>query len=285
MKAQGLTMRYVRMLVPFAVVVWCAHAASRPLIIRNVTVVEVEAGRTIPGMSLKIAGERIVSVGKNTRVPKDVITLDASGLYVIPGLWDMHVHAFWTESTPQRMFPLFLANGVTGIRDMGSPLDLKQLGRMRAHYETQPDAPRLIMAGKLVDGDPPVWEGSISLSNAAGAENAVQALRAGRADVLKVYSRLSHDAYIAMVRAAKRAGLPVVGHIPISISAEKWNCSPKQASARQGLSRQRRSTRQGQLARRGNMEQSGLAGWQIWFCWRRTRSQTFGMRAESGPSF
>jgi hypothetical protein len=72
-------MRYVRILVSCAVVVWCAHAASRPLTIRIVTVVEAEVGRAIPGMSIQIVGERIVSMGGNTRPPKDGITLDASG--------------------------------------------------------------------------------------------------------------------------------------------------------------------------------------------------------------
>jgi hypothetical protein len=174
-------------------------------------------------MTVQIEGERIASItkGQGAATPRDAF--DGTGLYVIPGLWDMHVHAFWTPLNPDRMFPLFLANGVTGIRDLGSPLDFEQLRVLRAKFDNAPLAPRIVMAGKLVDGDPPIWPGSLIAAKAEQAETAVRALRDAGADVVKLYSRLSRDGYIAVIHASQAAGLPTVGHVPISISA--WDAA------------------------------------------------------------
>ena len=197
----------------------CARAQDNTLLIRNATIVDTENGGLRRAMTIRIEDERITGVYKSNRTEAASGTFDAAGLFVIPGLWDMHVHAFWTPTSAERMFPLFLANGVTGIRDMGSPLPLEDLVVLRDRYEQDQRAPRIVMAGKLLDGDPPVWRGSLAARNAEEARKAVEALRQSGFDCVKVYSRLGRQGYFAAAESARAFGLPLVGHVPISISA------------------------------------------------------------------
>jgi len=100
-------------------------ARAQPLRIVNATVVDVATGALLRGSTIVIQGNRIGSVGPTARDTSGRI-VDAKGAYVIPGLWDMHTHAFFGERTPESrdlILPLFVANGVTGIRDMGSALE------------------------------------------------------------------------------------------------------------------------------------------------------------------
>src|SRR5262245_15216652 len=88
----------------------------------NVTVVDVRTGRSRPGMTVVLAGGRIAAIGAGGAVPRGTQSIDGSGKFLIPGLWDMHVHlAFgdWFPGAREISLPLFIANGVTGVRDMG----------------------------------------------------------------------------------------------------------------------------------------------------------------------
>ncbi len=195
-------------------------SAQPTVALRDVRVIDLESG-SASGTPVTVIVEngRIRFVGDPAEAPESAIAFDGKGRYVIPGLWDMHAHAFWSKDNPERMFPLFVANGVTGIRDLGSPLSIAEIGRMRAKYDSSATVPRLALAYRLVDGDPPVWKGSLAVADVKTARSAVAALRQAGADVLKVYARLSKEAYFAVAAEAAREKLPVVGHIPLAVRA------------------------------------------------------------------
>ena len=88
-----------------------------PLVFTHVTVVDANDEPPEPDMTVVVTGDRITALGKTGKVtvPKDAQVVDATGKYLIPGLWDMHVHLHGKEV----LFPLFIANGVTGVRQMG----------------------------------------------------------------------------------------------------------------------------------------------------------------------
>src|SRR5258708_12377188 len=92
----------------------------KALVITHVTVIDVRDGRTRPDMTVVISGNRIVEMGEagRTNLPKDAQIIDESGRYLIPGLWDMHVHL---GNATEAALPLLVASGITGVRDMGSP--------------------------------------------------------------------------------------------------------------------------------------------------------------------
>jgi imidazolonepropionase-like amidohydrolase len=182
----------------------------------HATVIDATGGPVQPDATVVIANERIVAVGKSAELhpPTNATFVDATGKFLIPGLWDMHVH--WYD---QDYLPLFIANGVTGIRIMWG---------MPVHHEWRKEieqgtllGPRLLIASAIIDGPKPFWPGSIGVANAAEAQRAVQEERKNGADFIKVYSSLPRDAYFAIVREAEKEGIPFVGHVPTSISVKE----------------------------------------------------------------
>src|SRR5712691_9311490 len=95
----------------------------KPLVFTHVTVIDATSAPPQPDMSVVIIGGRIKAIGETQKLtaPRNARVVDARGKFLIPGLWDMHVHTFWGRGS-ESFLPLFVANGVTGIRDMGAPL-------------------------------------------------------------------------------------------------------------------------------------------------------------------
>jgi len=184
------------------------------LVLAHVTVIDVAGGTATPNESVVITGNRIADVGADDKIvaPRGAKVIDAAGKFVIPGLWDMHVHWYTRQS-----LSLFVANGVTGIRQMfGNPDLLKWRDEIaRGSLE----GPRMVVASPIVDGDLPIWPGSTVVHDAAEGRKAVDDAKRSGADFVKVYSLLSRDAYLGIADEAKRQGIQYVGHVPFSISA------------------------------------------------------------------
>lgn len=183
--------------------------------ITNVTVVDVVRGATRPGMTVIITGDRISAVGpvERTRVPAGARVVRGTGRYLIPGLWDMHAHV---DDQGAWVFPLYVANGVTGLRDMGSHID--RLAQWRSGRQRGELIPRIVAAGPIVTGivddpDPRV----VRVADSIGGERAVDTLAARGVDFIKVHDWLSPSAYAGLIVAARRRGLPVAGHVPVAV--------------------------------------------------------------------
>jgi len=176
-----------------------AQTESRFLVFTNATVVNVENGRLLRGQTIVIADHRITVLSPKVTIPPHAVVVDATGQFVVPGFWDIHAHALWSNDQVQRMFDLFLANGVTAIRDMGSPLavDETMLWRKKA-ADGVALGPRIFAAGKLIDGPKPVWPDSLTAETDQQAKEAVDYLHDRGADFVKVYSRLPRAAYFAV---------------------------------------------------------------------------------------
>ena len=186
----------------------------------HVGVVDVEHGRVLRDRTILIGGNRIREVGPSARVrvPPGARVVDASGKFLIPGLWDMHVHALRAERA-EWMFPLFIAAGVTGIRDTGSPLDTLLLYRARVG-EGRMLGPRIVGAGPLLDAPPggvPVL--TLPVGSPAAGRHAVDSLADAGVDFIKVYNGLSRESFFAIMEEAKRRGVRVIGHVPRSVTA------------------------------------------------------------------
>jgi hypothetical protein len=124
--------------------------------ITHVTVVDTKTGKEIQDRTVIISGDRISQVrdAKGIKPPADSKVVDASGKYLIPGLRDMHVHAVFAERLDS-MFPTFVANGVLGIRDMGTSMPFADIGRLRQQTANGSRlGPRIVAAGPILDGRP-----------------------------------------------------------------------------------------------------------------------------------
>lgn len=186
----------------------------RSLAFTHVNVIDMTGTPVQTDMTVVITGDKISAVGKTakTRVPRNARVVDAKGKFLIPGLWDMHVH--WND---QRFLPLFIANGVTGVRQMfGQPEHLAWRHRLASGELL---GPRQYLASPIVDGPNPVWPGSIKVANADEARQAVRQIKADGYDFVKIYNGISRESYFAIADEAKKQGLSFAGHLPNTVTA------------------------------------------------------------------
>jgi cytosine/adenosine deaminase-related metal-dependent hydrolase len=193
------------------------------LVIENVTVIDaVNGART--GQTVSVDDGRIVAVADaGTPVNADE-TLDGAGRYLIPGLWDFHVHLTYDQRFTESMGDLFLHHGITSIRDTGGPLELvaPAVERLRAEGAT---APRVFFAGPLLDGRDVVYDGEnlpplgIGNPDAETARANVARLAEAGVDFIKIYEMVSPEVFEVLVEEARARGLPMDGHVPLSMRA------------------------------------------------------------------
>src|SRR5262249_33702658 len=130
--------------------------------------------------------------------------------------WDMHVHGAAMVG-PSSPYPLYLANGVVGVREMWGPADANAW-RSRKLASSGKPAPRIFLASPIVDGPKPIWPGSIGVSSEAQGREVVAQQKQRGSDFIKVYSLLPHDTYMAIADEARKRGIPFAGHVPISVT-------------------------------------------------------------------
>jgi cytosine/adenosine deaminase-related metal-dependent hydrolase len=193
-----------------------AQSSSSALALTHITVIDMTGAPPHRDMTVVVTGNRITDMGtrNHVRIPRNARIINAAGKFLIPGLWDMHVHFTRVDTT----FPLFIANGVTGVRNMGGDLD--DLLRWRADVRAGKRlGPQIVTCGPIVDGPEPAAQGpTIVVKNEAEARAAVDSLKQRAADCVKVYDKLPRDAYFAIIDEARKQSLPVVGHTPLSIT-------------------------------------------------------------------
>jgi imidazolonepropionase-like amidohydrolase len=198
--------------------IFCQSAeSSQYLVLKNVTIIDMTGAPLKAQMTVIIENGRITGIGKTTKTkaPKNAQIIDAAGKFLIPSFWDMHVHVLDAE----RSLPMYVANGVLGVRDLGvNHLDDILLWR----EETAAGkiiAPRIVTAGKILDGEPSASpDYSIVVKTPEEARKAVRDLKSRGVDLIKVYDVLSREAYFAIADEAKKLNLPFVGHVPSSIT-------------------------------------------------------------------
>jgi imidazolonepropionase-like amidohydrolase len=201
-----------------------AARAPAPLVLTHVTVINVSGGKAQADQSVVIEGNRIVAVGPaaRTKPPKGAQIIDARGKFLIPGLWDMHVHLAGINADPawsrQVLLPLLLANGITGVRDMGGDLD-SLLGWKRNIESGALLGPHIVASGPWLAGSGRKTPEQFPVANAEEARAAVRELKRRGADFIKVISLPSRDSFFAVADEAKKQDIPFVGHLPFEIGA------------------------------------------------------------------
>ena len=150
--------------------------------------------------------------------------IDGTGKYLIPGLWDAHVHFAYIEELAPLMFDMFLSNGITSVRDTGGKVDFVKDWKDKA-IARRTAAPRVMMAGPLLDGEPNVYDGSdashpelsVGLGSVDDVTNQVNRLVGKDVDLLKAYEMLTPEQFRKVNELAKANGLKVTGHVPLSM--------------------------------------------------------------------
>jgi imidazolonepropionase-like amidohydrolase len=196
---------------------------AAPLAIVDVNVVDVMKGETRGHQTVVIADGRIASAGSSdaVNVPTQAIRVPGQGRYLIPGLWDMHIHLRSSEAKPDvplvdenaALLDLFLPNGVVGVREMGGDLT-DFVFRWREEIRSgKRIGPRILTAGRKIDQVPSAWPGSLGVETPEAAREAVRQVKQSGADFVKVYfADVTPEILGALVDEAHKTGLKVVGH-------------------------------------------------------------------------
>jgi imidazolonepropionase-like amidohydrolase len=202
-------------------------SSTASIALTHVTIVDVRSGALHADQTVVVEGNLIRSVGPSTstKPPQRARLIDCSGLFLIPGLWDMHVHLMfgdWFPGAKEISLPLFIANGVTGVRDMGSELEIVQGWRKEIDAGTLV-GPRIFTSGPMLDGPKPRFPSSIAITTPDDARRAVADLKRRGADFIKLQSLIPREAVFAIADEAKKQGIPFEGHVPDSVRASEMS--------------------------------------------------------------
>ena len=197
------------------------------LVLDNVTVVDVRTGKLEPDQTVILERHRIFSIrpSKAAKYPRNADSVNGKGLYLIPGLWDMHVHLVfgdWFPDPKDISLPLFIANGVTGVRDMGSELHVVQDWRNQI-AAGRLIGPRILTSGPMLDGPRPRFPSSVAIASPEDARHTVDDLKARGADFIKLQSLIPREAVLAIAEEAKKQGIAFEGHVPDAVRASEMS--------------------------------------------------------------
>lgn len=208
---------------------WAAAAPAIPadLILRDATLVDVAAGRLVTGQAVVTRGDRILAVvdAQRLRQYKAKQTLSLKGRYLIPGLWDSHVHFGGGEALIEEnrhLLPLYLAHGITTVRDCAGDLSDTVLQWRDEIAAKKLLGPTLFVSGAKLEGYKPLWKGTQEVGTPEEVGQALDKLRHDRADFVKITENtLRADIYIEALRQAKARGLPSSAHLHGAVTLDQ----------------------------------------------------------------
>jgi imidazolonepropionase-like amidohydrolase len=203
-----------------------AQTNSSTLIIHDVTLVDGTGAPAKPHQTVIVEDGKIAAIdnsgmGFAGKLPGKHV--DGSGKFLIPGLWDMHVHMVFGDWFPQGKeitLPLFIANGITGVRDMGGELDVLQQWRKEISAGAL-IGPRIVISGPMLDGPKPRFPSSVAITTPEDGRKAVDDLKRRGADFIKLQSLIPREAVFAIADEAKKQGISFVGHVPDAVRASE----------------------------------------------------------------
>lgn len=201
-------------------------ATAGNLMILDVTIIDPVDGAT-PHQDVLIGNNVIAAIGDRGSIATfaPVETLDGTDKFLMPALWDAHVHLTFNPQIGSAALPLFIANGITRVRDTGGKLDQMIAVRERA-AALGAAAPAIYFSGPLVDGQPQVYDGtparfpdiSVGIETEEEAVAEVDRLADAGAHFIKTYEMLKPEVFRALVTRATERGLPVTSHVPLSMT-------------------------------------------------------------------
>jgi len=197
------------------------------IVINNVSVVDVRSGAILADQTVILERNHIASVGpsKSAKYPRNAPSVNGHGYFLIPGLWDMHVHLVfgdWFPGAQKITLPMLIANGVTGVRDMGSELETVQAWRNEIEAGRML-GPRIFTSGPMLDGPKPRFPSSIAVATAEDGRRAVVSLKQRGADFIKLQSLIPREAVFAIADEAKKQEIAFEGHVPDSVRASEMS--------------------------------------------------------------
>jgi imidazolonepropionase-like amidohydrolase len=208
-------------------IVSCTKSQEADLILTDASIVSVIDNKVIPNKLIAISRNRIIAIddSKNISDYTSEFIVSLEGKFVMPGLWDNHVHFRGGDELIEAnkdLLPLFLAFGVTTVRDAGGDITPSIQEWQQLIKSSQLDGPTIFTPGPKLDGSRPAWDGSISVTSEDEASSALDSLESINADFVKIYDgNLTTEAFYQIIAEAKQRGLRSTGHMPLSADLMK----------------------------------------------------------------
>ena len=204
----------------FIQIISIAQTKQADLILKDISIVDVLHNRILGHQTVVINKGRIIAVGKNG-ISKNYQThhlLNSSGKYIMPSLWDMHVH-FGGDTLKEEnkwLLPLFLANGVTAVRDCAGDISPSVLEWKKAIEENKLEGPTIFTSGPKLEGPKSIWPGDIEIANESEMNLALDSLQGLKVDFIKITDNALDPAlFMASIKASRKRGWKVSGHAPV----------------------------------------------------------------------
>lgn len=205
------------MLFCVGILACAAGLNAQATVVTHVTVIDGRSAKPLIGRNVVIRGNRIIAEGPASAVtpPDGARVIDGRGKFLIPGLWDMHVHT--TMPGGRDVLKLYIANGVTGVRDMAGDWETLKAWRREIAAGTL-IGPRIVASGPYLEGgDVPIPH--IVVKTPADAVPAVDSLLKLGVDFIKVHGQLTPESYFAIALAARARHIPFAGHVSRTVGA------------------------------------------------------------------
>jgi imidazolonepropionase-like amidohydrolase len=185
-------------------------------LITDVTIIDVRNGNFLTHQSIGIDSNRISKIYKTEVLSSDsTIVIKGKGKYLIPGLWDMHIHYHWNY---KQTTPFLIANGIIGIREMFGDMTNITMIREKEKSETFL-GPEIVSSGAMIEGINPTWPSADIVMDSVTAREVVEKQKSQGVDFLKIGNKLNKQSYFAIAKYAKEQHIDFAGHIPVQVSA------------------------------------------------------------------
>jgi imidazolonepropionase-like amidohydrolase len=194
------------------------------VLIQAATIIDVEHGKLIPGKTIAIKGSNIVAVVNNQAADsfEAANTIDAKGKYIMPGLWDMHMHFGGGDTLIEEnknLLMLYLANGITSVRDCAADISPSVLQWRKAINAGSLKGPTIYTAGPKLEGYKSIWAGDIEVDNRAELNKAIDSLQKISVDFVKITDNTMKPAlYLEALTETRKRRFQITGHIPAALT-------------------------------------------------------------------
>lgn len=204
----------------------CQSKQEVDLLIRNATIINIEDGSLIENRSVYISGDSIVAVGDEqlSNTYHASAEIDATGKFLMPGLWDNHVHFGGAEYVDEneQLLPLYLAFGVTTVRDAAGDISLEVLKWREEINAGKRIGPTILTSGPKLEGIESIWPGDLEIGTEEELETALDSLDKLKVDFIKITDNtLKPELFLEAVKRATKRGYSVSGHIPAALTIDQ----------------------------------------------------------------
>ena len=229
-KDQNYTMKLLSFLSVLLLITLSTHAQVKKvdLVIRNVNIVDVVHNKIIAHQTIAIQKNRITAIG-NSSINKQYIaanTIDATDKYMLPSLWDMHVH-FGGDTLKEEnkmLLPLFIAMGIGHVRDCAGDISMEVLDWKNQIANGSLLGPTIFTSGPKLEGINSIWPGDLEIGSELELAAALDSLQKLKVDFIKITDNtLAPALFLKSIIAARKRGWKVTGHVPATMNVDVFS--------------------------------------------------------------